>query len=36
MTEATAADIAEDGGLLVRTASGEELLRTGEITLRTI
>ncbi|MBE6529193.1 MAG: biotin--[acetyl-CoA-carboxylase] ligase [Ruminococcaceae bacterium] len=36
VTEGTALEITVDGGLLVRTASGEEILRTGEITLRTI
>lgn len=33
-TEAVALGIGEDGGLLVRGADGEEVLRTGEITLR--
>lgn len=36
VTEGTALEITADGGLLVRTASGEELLRTGEITLRVV
>ena len=35
-TEGTATEITGDGGLLVRTASGDEVLHTGEITLRLI
>ena len=35
-TEGTALAVAEDGGLLVETANGTEILRTGEITLRLV